>query len=221
MTRAKYLRIIGYIELISSIVGIVVGFIYMIALSMGVAWALDVAGVPAVSGPLIFISWVAFLAACFFAPAVGVLFLSVADLLDQEPSITTDPDVTSAYVDSKIRRVHEKMSLIERDVEILKNPHNEAVNEAIDNDNTDNKEDNAIVEEKAVADEASSENKKKSYKLDTKVQFNDDYLIDGTQVKKGQTGTIVDILVSFAGRQYVVALDGSEDRVLAREGHFE
>ena len=66
-----------------------------------------------------------------------------------------------------------------------------------------------------------SEDKKKSYKLDSKVQFNDDYTIDGVQVKKGQTGVIVDILVSFAGRQYAVALDDSEEKVLAREDYFE
>ena len=210
MTRAKYLKTIGYIELVLSFIGIGVGFIYMIGVSMGSAWALNALGLPgAVTGLALFIMWIVFLIACFFAPAVGFLFISVGDLLDYQPITLSD---VTANVEPKLNEINSRLRKIEESIKSAKpSSIKEESNVAI------HKESN----EKPVKEKSNESDRKKGFALDDKVTFKEDMVIDGVSIKQGQTGVIVDILVSFAGRQYAVILDDNEERVLAREDCFE
>ena len=74
MNKGSYLSVVGVLELIASIISIVVLFVSLIITTAQ--------GVPLISlnvsiGWAIFFNWLLFVVYCFFAPAVGVLFLTV------------------------------------------------------------------------------------------------------------------------------------------------
>lgn len=219
MTKAKYLRIVGYIELISSIIGIIVGFIYMVGITIGAAWALNALGIPkAITGFTLFLSWLTFAAACFFAPALGILFIAVADLMDN--GCPTSIDVSSA-VDAKLEGMNSRLRKVEQNKETQKKEPKKEETSTAANVESDNKDEESPAEESNRVAVNSPEEQKKTYNIDTVVKFKEDMLVDGVQIKQGETGVIVDILRGFAGRQYAVILDSSKEKVLVREDCFE
>lgn len=86
MTKAKYLRIVGIVEIVFSIITIIVYFIYAVAGSVGATWAISAFGAngAALTAITIVLIWVAFFVLAFFTPAIGILFLTVADLADSD-----------------------------------------------------------------------------------------------------------------------------------------
>ena len=224
MTKAKYLRIVGYIELISSLIAVIVGLIYMIALSMGVEWALEAAGAGgsagarAVTGFALFLGWVLFFGACFFAPAVGVLFLSVADLLDEKRITSND---VSSIVDSRLDGIYKRIKKVEQNIEPQKKDSKKEEAIVAATVEPDNKSEGSPAEEVDKVVNNSSDDQRRTFTIDTVVKFKEDMLVDGVQIKQGETGVIVDILRGFAGRQYAVILGESKERVLVREDCFE
>ena len=86
MSKSKYLRIVGMVELVASIISILFELVVMIALTAKAAWALSLFGLLApLPGGLVFLAWVVFLFYCFLAPSVGILFLTVSELCEYPP----------------------------------------------------------------------------------------------------------------------------------------
>ncbi len=80
MSTGKYLKIVGFIELVASAIYIIYDFIVTIgqtngAIKTGQGWA-------------VFFAWVEFAAVVFFAPAIGVLFITVGELATPEEKAT-------------------------------------------------------------------------------------------------------------------------------------
>ena len=85
MSRGKYLTIVGYVELVGSIIYGIVMFISLIISSAKGAVVFCIAmvqGQPAgsaVVGWAIFLDWVLFIVSLFFLPSIGILFITVGD----------------------------------------------------------------------------------------------------------------------------------------------
>ena len=82
----KYLNIIGVIEIICTVIGGIYAFILVMGLSFDAKWAYEAAGILG-TAPLgigtKFILWLVLIVGLFISPAIGVLFLTVAGIIEK------------------------------------------------------------------------------------------------------------------------------------------
>ena len=118
MNKKGYLHAIGVIEIIFAVIGIIFGLIVMIGITAGTSRIFP-SNVIETTFQL-FLCWVIFIAYSFFSPAVGVLFLTVSDLIDDEPeehlkrlsSISLTHDKKIDELNSRINALSEKVSIL-------------------------------------------------------------------------------------------------------------
>ena len=116
----RYLKIAGIIEIVGTVIGIIVEFIYMIAISIGASWALGIIngfGVKTVSGIIIFLGWVVFIATSIFAPANGIGLYTIGDFLENPNLYVPRPNNTSR--DKKLQLLEEQVTALKGRVTLL------------------------------------------------------------------------------------------------------
>ena len=128
MTREKYLRICGVVEIIFTVIGIIYGLIVMIGATAGSTWAASAAGgalVYGVTGFALFITWVVFLFACFLAPAFGVALLAIADLCGEVDSLNYAKRKEVGNSNQRMKKLEEKVLFLENKIKLMNESQSE------------------------------------------------------------------------------------------------
>lgn len=230
MDKGKYLRIVGCFELIASVIGIIFGFVLMIGISTKAAWALQMVGsvdgngrIISYTGFQLFITWLMYIAGCFFAPAVGILFLSVGDLIEQN----------SYFSNSKSKTMEEKASQnaqgnnlqaknAECDLsELDSNKIHEPLEQECSNEQNAINDPASSITKNHAEDYRSDVSKKTIYDINDRIIFNREMEIDGVKIQKGMVGIVDNVFVGYGGRRYLVILEDSGVSVTISEKVIE
>lgn len=234
MSKAKYLRIVGWVELVAALIGIIVGVVYMIGISVESEWALAMAGLAETAKSTksafrlaVFFSWLLFIFGAFLAPGLGILFLTVANMCDDD--IDSEAYYRAAYgrnnktgETTRIEKLESKIKYLEAKVKSLDSTSTQKTEEAEEKKELDvtMSEEKVLKNEKKKSDVFKSE-KKKEYAIGDKVKIIADIDKDGQTIKKGAKGVIDNRLMSTSGMIYVVILDGSGKSVKLSIKDFE
>ena len=119
MNKKGYLHAIGVIEIIFATVGIIFGLIVMIGVTAGTSRIFPSNAVE--STLQLFVYWMIFLGYAFFAPALGVLFLTVSDLIDKEPESCENLSKITISHDNKIKELNSRIEILSEKINILSN----------------------------------------------------------------------------------------------------
>ena len=223
MTKSLYLKIIGITELVFSGIGMIVGLIYVIAITAQASWVTAQIGITALNGFALFLIWLAYLVYCFYAPAVGILFLVVARHEEEGPVVVhSSPARTSEHV-KRIAKLEEEVKNLRRKLVYMDsvNEVSKQQQEVIKDDSPSEPKEEQVQEEPAKKSEIAKNKDKDSYALDDRVQFNQDVMVNGVQVNKGDTGIIDNRMYTSGGRVYIVVLDKNKESVKVSGLYFE
>ena len=221
MNNRKYFKVVGEIELFFSIAGIIFGFVLMISISVEAGWALKILGsmngtgysAPLVGWALAW-SWIFFILGSFLAPALGLLFIAVGEMLER-----------NAKADSEIQELKAKLSKCESNNEESE-PKEQTVKSSEEKGN--NPAEQAIIKEKAVnkpskkkGDNLVVGKDKNNYEINDHICFKEDCEFNDLIIKKGSTGVIDNRLLSYGGTRYMVILDDTKETVQVSGEYFE
>lgn len=216
MSNRDYLKIVGYIELFLSAIGIIAGFVVLICLSAGAFGKVD--------GLTIFISWISYVAACFFVPAIGIAFVSIADLFDTSKVLFKK----ISELEETVKNKNVETSKIKETLDAVKNESASLTKKL----HIDINETKTSEEENAKQIKHKTKNNKDFKIPDNIVRGKDTYdigdhiILESTftdediKVEKGMTGVIEDSQVSYGGRRYTVVLDDEEHTRVMIPGRF-
>ena len=229
MSKGKYLKVVGVVEMIAAIILIIAGFVIMVGISTSAAWALNSIGsvdgygqiVPIVGGTL-FLYWLGYLITCFFAPAVGILFFTVADLVDEPRAAAIGHPKISTYNYDKIKRLEDEITQLKNKVEYLSSCVQTDETVELKETQPDPVEVEETIEEQTdTTDEVTTHKNKDDYKLDERIRINSDVEINGQLIKKGSTGVIDNTLITSGGKKYVVIIDETKRTIIIDGSYFE
>ena len=238
MSKALYLKIIGIVELVVSSIGIIFFLVYVIGITAEASWAVANFGPDGVTGFVIALCWVLFFVYAFFAPSIGILFLTVASHEDSGAGrvvVRSSSSISTNY-SSKISELQNRVNTLERKVIALQQSSttkgepksedpladfSEEDKERLKKQMLEEMIDKKEVKVEPVDKPVVTGKDKDDYALDERVVFNQDFSTNGIDIKKGDTGIIDNRLLSSGGRIYVVILDKTKDTVKVSGVYFE
>lgn len=238
MSKALYLKIIGIVELVVSSIGIIFFLVYVIGITAEASWAVANFGPDGVTGFVIALCWVLFFVYAFFAPSIGILFLTVASHEDSGAGrvvVHTSSSISTNYL-NRISNLENKVKALERKVIVLeqtstvdeepkaKDPleeFSEEEKEKLKKQMLDEMIEKKEVEVKPVDKPVVTGKNQDDYALDDRIAFNQDFSINGIDIKKGDTGVIDNRLLTRDGRTYVVILDKNQKTIKISGMYFD
>ena len=236
MSRALYLKIVGIAELIISIIGIIFLLIYVIGITAEASWAVANFGPDGVTGFWIAMIWILFFIYAFFAPSIGVLFLTVAKHEEDGPTVVHTKTAVPPSYSNKMSALDNRIYSLERKIALMQQSSQTAETQK-PNDPLENfsKEDKERLKKEMLEGMIEKTNKsseidtasiargknKDEYALEDRIAFNQDFTVNNIEIKKGDTGIIDNRLLTTSGRIYVVILDKTKESVKVSGVYFE
>ncbi len=236
MSRALYLKIVGIVELIISIIGIIFLLIYVIGITAEASWAVANFGPDGVTGFWIAMIWILFFIYAFFAPSIGVLFLTVAKHEEGGSTVVHTKTTVPPSYSNKMSALDNRIYSLERKIALMQQSSQTAETQK-PNDPLENfsKKDKERLKKEMLEGMIEKTNKsseidttsiargkdKDEYALEDRIAFNQNFTVNNIEIKKGDTGIIDNRLLTTGGRIYVVILDKTKESVKVSGVYFE